>query len=290
VLVVLDSKPAPLPLQFAMARFIGRIVAETRRPIDELNRDLPCTSPAVARSSLRPAPQEAAPAARRCLFNAQTLQRKLRKIEDMASLLDGATEERSERMLLRTLVDRALGEHASFAFARDVRVRIGPQGAVSPAVYGSQTWLYKAVLELIEHVIAVSSPGQDLELSLQTVGTRALLRARVSGTFGGTEGGSDSTADSSRTLPDDVAATHGIGLSLGQHIAELHGGTLRAESDFGVQSLVLDLPAGAPAREDARLAVEQAARFERSVVDLHAHSAARNALPRPRTHASKETP
>jgi hypothetical protein len=64
-------------------------------------------------------------------------------------------------------------------------------------------------------------------------------------------------------------------LALAQRILEQHGGSVRIEDEFDSVDFVLEIPAGAPASQDAQLSVEQAQRYARDMSQLLARSMAK---------------
>jgi len=162
------------------------------------------------------------------------------------------------------------------ATARGVTLAVGGLSQETPAVYGSSHWLAKAVSEYLEQSIRSSQRGGLIELSIQAVGTRVIVRARNKGMFVSSHerrgafvpfgvGDSSKPADERR----------GIGLALSQRILEQHGGSVRIEDEFESVDFVLEIPAGAPATQDAQLSVEQAQRYAKDMSQLLARSMAK---------------
>ena len=61
--------------------------------------------------------------------------------------------------------------------------------------------------------------------------------------------------------------------------ATKHGGTVRIEDEFDAVDFVLEIPAGAPASQDAQLSVEQAQRYARDMAQLMARSMSKRVAP-----------
>ena len=159
------------------------------------------------------------------------------------------------------------------ATARNITVATeGIQGEL-PAIYGSSHWLSKALSEYLEQSIRSARSGGLIELSVHAVGTRVMVRASNKGLFVSNHERRSAFAPfgvGDTAKPSD--ARKGIGLALSQRILEEHGGSVRIEDDFDGVDFVLEIPAGAPASQDAQLSVEQAQRYARDMAQLMARS------------------
>jgi signal transduction histidine kinase len=248
-----------------LAEFITSVAVDTCAPMECLLVGLTAQVPAPTLERQRLA------------SHAIALHRQLQKVRDLATLLSRSAAARPEgrtheRLLLGALLERAVKDASSLASSRQVVIRIRCPDGTSPAIYGSQTWLFKAIAEFLEHIVFSTAPGNTVEVSLAAVGAQALIRARVTAT--GAQG----------FEPLDRIS---IGLALSRHIAREHGGSVRIENEFDAVDVVMELPVGAPAGDNALLSVEQASRFERSVSELRAYSQSRHATPRrPRTETT----
>jgi hypothetical protein len=66
-------------------------------------------------------------------------------------------------------------------------------------------------------------------------------------------------------------------MALARYVVEQHGGSVRIEDEFDAVDFVIEIPAGAPATQDAQMSVEQAQRYAHDMAQLMARSAKRRA-------------
>lgn len=253
----------------ALENLIGYVEAEMAQPIEALAQKLPKTAQLVqqqgAAGDLKVMVQEAA-----------ALSIKLGKLRDLVSVFGESALQRDERIMLPDLLRQAMAEVMPQASARNVTVVMAVVNGELPAVYGSSHWLSKATSEYLEQSIRSAQPGGLIELSIQSVGTRVMVRARNQGLFVSNHERRNAfvpfgVGDSAK--PGDKR--RGIGLALAQRILEQHGGSVRIEDEFDSVDFVLEIPAGAPASQDAQLSVEQAQRYARDMSQLMARSMAK---------------
>lgn len=253
----------------ALENLIGYVEAEMAQPIEALAQKLPKTAQLVqqqgAAGDLKVMVQEAA-----------ALSIKLGKLRDLVSVFGESALQRDERIMLPDLLQQAMAEVMPQASARNVTVVMAVVNGELPAVYGSSHWLSKATSEYLEQSIRSAQPGGLIELSIQSVGTRVMVRARNQGLFVSNHERRNAfvpfgVGDSAK--PGDKR--RGIGLALAQRILEQHGGSVRIEDEFDSVDFVLEIPAGAPASQDAQLSVEQAQRYARDMSQLMARSMAK---------------
>lgn len=127
--------------------------------------------------------------------------------------------------------------------------------------------------EYLEQSVRSAQPGGLIELSVQANGTRVMVRARNRGMFvSNHERRSAFVPFGVGDSPQPSDMRRGIGLALSQRILEQHGGSVRIEDEFESVDFVLEIPAGAPATQDAQLSVEQAQRYARDMSQLMARS------------------
>ena len=178
------------------------------------------------------------------------------------------------------LLQEALANVIGQAKGRNITVATQGLDAELPVVYGSRHWLSIAVAEYLEQSIRSARPGGLIELSVQAVGTRVIVRARNQGLFVSNHERRSAfvpfgVGDSARTTDERTS----IGLALSERIVAQHGGTVRIEDEFDAVDFVLEIPAGAPASQDAQLSVEQAQRYARDMAQLMARSMSKRVAP-----------
>lgn len=269
----------------ALENLIGYVEAEMASPIAALVDRLPEVARLAGGGSEKPEIAQ-------LISDAKQLSAKLGKLRDLVSVFGQGAIQRDERIMLPALIQRALDEVKPMALARQVTLATSGLETELPAVYGSEPWLAKAMSEYLEHTIRSAQPGGLIEISIQAIGTRVLLRARNQGLF------VSSHERRSAFVPFGVGdgaasgdARQGIGLALSQRIVEQHGGSVRIEDDFDSVDFVMEIPAGAPASQDAQLSVEQAQRYARDMSSLLARSMAKRVQAgQPSPPATKPSP
>lgn len=265
LMVVLNNVSEERWYSHALENLIGYIDAEMARPIEMLAGKLPAISQILARPGIAPELQALAD-------EASALSVKLGKLHDLVSVFGESAIQRDERILLPDLLRKALDEVMYLADARNVTVAVNGVEGELPPVYGSVHWLGKAMSEYLEQSIRSAQPGGLIDLSVQAVGTRVMVRARNQGLFVSNHERRKAYVPFGVGDSPKPVARQGIGLALSQRILEQHGGSVRIEDDFDGVDFVLEIPAGAPATQDAQLSVEQAQRYARDMSQLLARS------------------
>jgi signal transduction histidine kinase len=266
LMVILNNVSEERWYSQALENLIGYIEAEMAHPIEALAQKLPKIAQLVQQ-------QGATAELAQLVSEATTLSTKLSKLRDLVSVFGESAIQRDERIMLPTLVKQAIAEVLPQAQARNVTLATVGLDADLPTVYGSAHWLSKAMSEYLEQSIRSAQPGGLIELTIQATGTRVMVRARNQGLFVSNHERRGAfvpfgVGDSAKA-PDH---RRGIGLALSQRILEQHGGTVRIEDEFDSVDFVLEIPAGAPASQDAQLSVEQAQRYARDMSQLLARS------------------
>lgn len=278
LMVVLNNVSEERWYSQALENLIGYIEAEMAHPIEALAQKLPKISQLVQQ-------QGATGELSTLVEDATSLSVKLGKLRDLVSVFGESAIQRDERILLSDLLRRAVGEVMTMARGRNITLSANGLSDDLPAVYGSAHWLSKAMSEYLEQSVRSAQSGDLIELSIQAVGTRVIVRARNQGLF--VSHHERRSAFVPFGVGDSVKpgdARQGIGLALSQRILEQHGGSVRIEDEFDSVDFVLELPAGAPSTQDAQLSVEQAHRYARDMSALLNRSMER------RTKAAAEAP
>jgi signal transduction histidine kinase len=273
LMVVLNNVSQQRWYSQALENLIGYIDAEMAMPIEALTDKLPRTAKLLQS-------QEALGELESLVQDAAALSTKLGKLHDLVEVFGESAIHRDERIMLPDLLRQALNEVMPQAQARNITVAVAGVGDELPAVYGSVHWLSKAMSEYLEQSIRSAQSGGVIELSIQASGTRVMVRARNQGLFVSNHERRNAfvpfgVGDSAK--PSGVR--RGIGLALAQRILEQHGGSVRIEDEFDSVDFVLEIPAGAPASQDAQLSVEQAQRYAHDMSQLMARSMARKVKP-----------
>lgn len=209
------------------------------------------------------------------------LMRVLDKIVDMAELWGSGALFASDRIELWPLLQKVWAELEPMAIDRAVKVRFRAQteAANLATLYGSEHWLRRVFLECLESAVRSSRSGATIEIEHRQMGPRALIVFRDCGVFAGRAAsaidlpqGPGAAARGKAAAPRRDARDQ-IGLKLCQHIVSLHGGALREEDEDGVRHFLIDLPTGAPHRNDTtQLDIAQAQQYARDLAALMARA------------------
>ncbi|WP_290869244.1 ATP-binding protein [Aquabacterium sp.] len=249
----------------ALENLIGYIEAEMARPIEALARALP----EIGQWAQRPVGADELGA---LADEARALSAKLDKLRDLTSVFGESALQRDERIFLPDLLRKALDEVMPQASARNIAILTEGLEADLPTVYGSSHWLAKAMSEYLEQSVRSAQSGSRIRLQVQAVGTRVMVRAHNQGLFVSNHERRGAYVPFGVGDSAQPVERRGIGLALSQRILAQHGGSVRIEDDFDGVDFVLEIPAGAPASQDAQLSVEQAQRYARDMSQLLARS------------------
>lgn len=201
----------------------------------------------------------------------------LTKLIDLAAVWGSESLIGNDRIELWPLLQQAWAKVEPLALARNLKARFSAQGPKTQlaAIYGSEHWLLRVFVECLEAAVRAARPGSTLDIEHRQMGPRALIVLRDSGAF---------VAARAEATPMDSGAARGaaavrpraaprdlIGLKLCQQVIAQHGGQLREEHDDGQRHFLIDLPTGAPFRNEAsELDIAQAQVYARDLAALMA--------------------
>lgn len=202
----------------------------------------------------------------------------LDKLVDLADVWGSDTLAANDRIEPWPLLQKVWNQLEPLARERSITVRFRPHGQTDDlaAIYGSARWLERVFVECLEAALRDGRRGATLDIEYRQLGPRALVIFRDCGVFAG------AAADAmalERTAPAGSArpqAREHIGLKLCEHIVALHGGRLREEHEEGQRHFLIDLPTGAPHRnETTQLDIAQAQRYASDLAALMARARTR---------------
>ena len=196
------------------------------------------------------------------------------RLVDLAAIWDSSALLATDRIELWPLLQQAWGGVEPLAMQRSVKVRFHAQteaGALA-TLYGSEHWLGRVFEECLEAAVRSARRGATLEIEHRQMGPRAMVIFRDCGVFvprGVREGGTMLSSTAKSVPHGGLSARDQIGLKLCRHIVSLHGGQLREEEEDSVRNFLIELPTGAPHRNDqSQLDVAQAQRYATDLAAL----------------------
>lgn len=201
----------------------------------------------------------------------------LAKLSDLAAVWGSESLIGNDRIELWPLLQQAWAKVEPLALGRNLKARFTAQGPKTQlaAVYGSEQWLLRVFVECLEAAVRAARPGSTLEIEHRQMGPRALIVLRDSGAFvaaraESTQMNSGIARRASSSMPRG-APRDLIGLKLCQQVIAQYGGQLREEHDDGQRNFLIDLPTGAPFRNEAsELDIAQAQVYARDLAALMA--------------------
>ena len=203
-----------------------------------------------------------------------------RDVHSLASVWGSESLVGNDRIDLWPLLQQAWAMVEPLARARNLKARFSAQGPKTQlaAIYGSEHWLKRVFVECLGAAVRAARPGGSLEIEHRQMGPRALIVLRDSGAFVAAREESTpmETVSSSKGRGKSeagarLASRDLIGLKLCQQIVAQHGGQLREEHDDGQRNFLIDLPTGAPFRNEAvDMDIAQAQVYARDLAALMA--------------------
>lgn len=165
------------------------------------------------------------------------LTEKMELIGLLAETYSDPQADNRERLLLEPLLLEILGKSAGSGGAFEVL----PTGSDVGPVYGNRHWMTTLLVHLLREMQVALPAGHRVSISVRQLGNHQLVVARTR-----SENNPRAARRTEAVLPQNGAS---LSFSLCRRIAELHGGTLRLETeddDDGLQLVgyALSLPTG----------------------------------------------
>jgi len=252
----------------ASGNVTGRTVAELLRQhlLDPLRAFMQALDqPARAPAPLAPETQT----------QGRLLMEGLEKVADLIALFGDDAMVGDERVLPGALLEEVCAQLAGKAAQRRVHLALnGCSPDLSP-IYGSRTWLLRALREIVENAIVhardaagESTAAMTVQISARQSGAFLMLSVRNSGAAPA-GGASTRTAFAPFAKDEGAGGGLGIGLPLAQRVLELHGGMLRMRTDAdGLNEVTVQVPTGAPHQALHRADMEQARKYAEDLARL----------------------
>lgn len=228
--------------------------------------------------------RENTPLAPQTMTQGRSLMEGLEKVADLIALFGDDAMVGDERVLPGALLEEVCAQLSAKAAQRRVHLALnGCTPDLSP-IYGSRTWLARAMREIVENAIlhardaaGESTAAMTVQISARQSGAFLMLAVRNGGAA--PAGGASMRASFAPFAKDEGSAGGlGIGLPLAQRILELHGGMLRMRTDAdGLNEVNVQIPTGAPHQNLHRADMEQARKYAEDLARLLA--ARRNDTP-----------
>jgi PAS domain S-box-containing protein len=210
----------------AKDEFLAMLAHELRNPLNVIVNAIAVVKAAAA---LSPEPERAATAIAR---QAKHLGHLLDDLLDVARITSGRIELAQDRLDLRSAVEHALEAQRIGIDARRQRTFVTmPDEPV--VVLGDQIRLQQAVSNLLHNASKYTPAGGSIWVRVETAGTECTVRVRDDGAGIAPEHLEtifELFAQANPTLSRAEGGL-GIGLTLVKRLIELHGGSVRAESD-----------------------------------------------------------
>lgn len=258
LMLVLNNVSREQWFNFALENLIRYVEADLAEPIDRLMQDLTQIHSGADRLLPRSIEQMTSHSAE--------LSTKLGLLRDLVQVFGKGAIQCTDRLPMSRLLRDTQAALAPLLSARNVRLDVSSSATDDLIVYGSETWLPRAIEEFVDHAVRAAAPGAVIQLSLSGTGARVVLRSRNRGFV--------SDRDRRKAFvpfgvgDDPRQALPRIGMALARRVVEEHGGQVRIEDADDVVDFVLELPAGAPAGQEAQLSAAQAQRYAHDMAKL----------------------
>jgi CheY-like chemotaxis protein len=204
--------------------------------------------------------------------NATAMTQLLEDLLDTSRIISGKMSLQIQRVDLERVVAAALDAVKPAAAGRDIHIASQIDGNV-PSIAGDPTRLQQIVWNLLSNAIKFSPKGGRVELTLGMVGTSIHLCV--------TDRGHGISAD---FLPfvfepfrqQDASSSRahgglGLGLAISRQLAQLHGGTIAAQSPGPGMGATFTLTLPTTSMTSSRMPDRRSRHFERTTIDAPAH-------------------
>lgn len=200
----------------------------------------------------------------------------LEKVSDLIALFGDDAMVGDERVLPGALMEEICEQLSVKASQRRVRLALtGCSPDLSP-IYGSRTWLARAMREIVENAIVhardqagANAAAMTVQISARQSGAFLMLSVRNSGAAPTGEASMRAVFAPFAKGDGHLGGGLGIGLPLAQRILELHGGMLRMRTDAdGLTEVNVQIPTGAPHQNLYRADMEQARKYAEDLARL----------------------
>jgi signal transduction histidine kinase/ActR/RegA family two-component response regulator len=163
--------------------------------------------------------------------NAKAQAQLIEDVLDMARIITGKLRLEMRPALLAPVVEAAVDAIRPAADTKSIRLRV--MASPVPPIHGDPARLQQVLWNLLSNAVKFTPVGGEITVSLRLVDSHAMLAVSDTGP-GLSPEFLPYIFDRFRQADQSVTRGHGglgLGLSIVKHLVELHGGTVRAESD-----------------------------------------------------------
>ncbi|MEI7612031.1 MAG: PAS domain-containing protein [Betaproteobacteria bacterium] len=199
-----------------------------------------------------------------------SLEGKLAQLSLLASTFKASPMLGAERIEVYSLINEVIQSMQTTIGERRVRISFSGISESLPIIYGSKTFLVKAIEGYLRHLINNVEPGIRILIAAKTTGN--FIQISISNY------GKDPVNPSQKVIPALFASSYsndnklealGLTLPLCNRVIELHKGNVRLdEAEAGFSKIMFELPVGAPKINDEEMGIKQAQRYAHDLISL----------------------